>query len=365
MMGREHISNMSLLNDIDLASISDACQDSLIKSSGKATDLFGKSPNCYNDYKVMLSTEKLDAVIIASPNHHHFEQICFIFENYPDLAVLLEKPAVTRLDDCTKLLVAQEKHKAPVWVAMEYRYIPVAAELIARLRDGAVGKLQMFSMKEHRFPFLSKVGDWNRFSDQTGGTLVEKCCHFFDLMRHVIGREATQVYCSGGVDVNHLDEVYNGRKPDILDNAFVVVEFEGGIRAMLELCMFAEGSYFQEELTVIGDKAKLEAKVPAVQRFWPGALDAPDQAPKPELVYSPRDPKGPITEVIEADQNILAAGDHQGSTFYQHQKFLACVKGEGDVEVTLRDGLSAVLIGLAAEQSAKKHQPIIIEKLGE
>jgi predicted dehydrogenase len=44
----------------------------------------------------------------------------------------------------------------------------------------------MLTIREHRFPFLSKVGDWNRFNRNTGGTFVEKCCHFFDLMRLIL-----------------------------------------------------------------------------------------------------------------------------------------------------------------------------------
>ena len=53
----------------------------------------------------------------------------------------------------------------------------------------------------HRFPFLEKVGDWNRFSKNSGGTLVEKCCHFFDLMRLLTQSEPVQVYASGGIAV--------------------------------------------------------------------------------------------------------------------------------------------------------------------
>jgi hypothetical protein len=41
--------------------------------------------------------------------------------------------------------------------------------------------------------------------------------------------------------VNHLDERYDGERPDILDNAYVVVDFASGARALLDLCMFAEG----------------------------------------------------------------------------------------------------------------------------
>ena len=121
----------------------------------------------------------------------------------------------------------------------------------------------MLAIREHRRPFLPKVGDWNRFNRNTGGTLVEKCCHFFDLMRHVTQHEPVRVLASGGQDVNHLDERYEGERPDILDNAYVIIDFDDGIRALLDLCMFAEQSQHQEEIVATGDGGKLEAFVPA------------------------------------------------------------------------------------------------------
>ena len=48
---------------------------------------------------------------------------------------------------------------------------------------------------------------------------------FFDLMNLILQERPTRVMASGAQDVNHLDEVYDGRVPDILDNAFVIVEF--------------------------------------------------------------------------------------------------------------------------------------------
>lgn len=136
----------------------------------------------------------------------------------------------------------------------------------------------MFSIQEHRFPFLAKVGSWNRFALNSGGTLVEKACHFFDLMRHVVGGEPVLIFASGAQDLNHLDERYpattyihrdSGAEqifsrntfddhseliPDILDNAFVTVDFDNGVRAMLDLCMFAEASKHQEHLVATGTK---------------------------------------------------------------------------------------------------------------
>ena len=56
---------------------------------------------------------------------------------------------------------------------------------------------------------------------------------------------------------------------------------------------------------------------------------------------------------IPVDPALLAAGDHNGSTFYQHQRFLAAIRGEGQVEVGLSDGLAAVALGLTAERAAR------------
>ena len=85
-------------------------------------------------------------------------------------------------------------------------------------------------------------------------------------MRFTLNSDPVRVYASGAIDVNHLDERYDGRTPDIIDNAFVTVDFASGARGLLDLCMFAEGSYWQEEISVTGEKARVEAKIPGPSR---------------------------------------------------------------------------------------------------
>ncbi|MEL6700145.1 MAG: gfo/Idh/MocA family oxidoreductase, partial [Pseudomonadota bacterium] len=121
--------------------------------------------------------------------------------------------------------------------------------------------------------------------------------------------------------------------------------------------MFAEGSEYQEELSAVGRSGKIEAKVPGPGRFWPEHLGA---APVPQLVISPRSPMGPRTQDIPVDPTLLDAGDHNGSTFYQHERFNAVVRGEGRVEVTLQDGARAVEMGLAAQESARTGRSIAL-----
>ena len=51
-------------------------------------------------------------------------------------------------------------------------------------------------------------------------------------------------------------------------------------------------------------------------------------------------------------------GDHNGSTFYQHQRFAGVVRNQQSVEVTLSDGIKAVMIGLAAQYSIETGKAI-------
>jgi myo-inositol 2-dehydrogenase / D-chiro-inositol 1-dehydrogenase len=72
------------------------------------------------------------------------------------------------------------------------------------------------------------------------------------------------------------------------------------------------------------------------------------------LIVSPRLPPGPYSVEIPVDQQFLTVGDHNGSTFYQRQRFCAAVRGEGQVEVRLDDGWKAVAMGMAAQLSANQ-----------
>jgi myo-inositol 2-dehydrogenase / D-chiro-inositol 1-dehydrogenase len=335
MMGQEHIRNLQLLPDAEIVALADP--DEAMRS--QAAVLAGGEVRTFADYKELLSAGGVDALVIASPNHTHHAVLLDALAT--GLPILVEKPLCTTVADCDAVIAATRGRRAPVWVAMEYRYMPPVARLIDEVRRGTIGSLRMLAIREHRFPFLTKVGDWNRFARNTGGTMVEKCCHFFDLMRLVIGAEPVRLYASGGQDVNHLDERYGGERPDIVDNAFVVVDFANGVRACLDLCMFAEASRDQEEIAATGELGKVECGVPSSR-----------------LIVGRREPLELASEIVPVDQALLAAGHHHGSTFYQHRAFQLCIRHGTQPAVSLEDGRMAVQMGAAAERSIREHRPV-------
>jgi predicted dehydrogenase len=239
------------------------------------------------------------------------------------------------------------RRESLVWVGMEYRYMAAVAALIDEVHQETPGRLRMLAIREHRFPFLTKVEDWNRFNRNTGGTLVEKCCHFFDLMNHITRQRPLRVYASGGQDVNHLDERYHGEVPDILDNAYTVVDFDGGARALLDLCMFAENSLNEVEITATGDKGKVEAFIP-----------------ENALYVCRRDGSPHVRRTFEVDPAVRQAGAHQGATYHEHLAFIAAIRSGAKPVVSVEDGALAVAVGAAAEQSVREQRAVELAELG-
>jgi predicted dehydrogenase len=244
-------------------------------------------------------------------------------------------------------------------MGLEYRFMPPVAEAIARAQEGEAGKIHQVSIREHREPFYPKVDNWNRFAERTGGTLVEKCCHYFNLMDIVVGQTPVRVFASGGQSVNHLDEKYDGKQADMLDNAYVVLEYANGARGMLDLCMFGEGSFDKEILTIVGDEGKIES-------FLPSQV----------VRASRRDSIGKLTgwargasrargneQKIVHNYDVKYMGHHYGASYIEHTKFRDAILNSTPAEITLKDGVTSAVTGLAAHKSIKEGRVVEIKEL--
>ena len=344
MMGVEHIENIRALEGATVTAISDTNANSRATGAQAA----GQQVAVFEDHRELLASGLCDAVVVATPNFTHVDVIGDVLAT--GLHALVEKPLCTTIPDCERLLAleAQRPAGAITWMAMEYRYMAAAAELIGLVHEGVVGTPRMVAMREHRFPFLVKVDNWNRFRANTGDTLVEKTCHFFDLMNVILRERPYRVMASGAQDVNHLDESYDGHAPDILDNAFVIVDYPSGARALLDLCMFAEATTNQEELSVIGELGKVEALIPSNTvrigrrgEHWIGKVE----------------------EYVVDDPRIAHQGLHHGSSYLEHLLFADAIRTGAAPAVTLADGYWAVAVGAAAHRSIELGRPVELSEL--
>jgi predicted dehydrogenase len=341
MMGCEHLRNLLALPGVEVVAAADPNEE----PRGWARLTVGDDHPLAvgTDHHDLLGRDDLDAVVVASPNHTHAAVLADVFAARPDLHVMVEKPLCTTVADCRAVVDAAARRPGIVWVGLEYRYMPPVARFLAELAAGAAGDLQTVFVREHRFPFLPKVGNWNRFNRNTGGTLVEKCCHFFDLMRLAARSDPVRVYASGGQGVNHLDETYDGEVPDILDHAFVIVDFASGVRGCLDLRMFAEASRNEQELVAVGDRGKIEAFVPE------GVVRVGDRASRSLREIDAR-----------ADDRIRYEGFHHGASYLELLAFCDAIRSDGPPAVTAADGLWSVATGIAAHESIESGAPVSV-----
>ena len=353
MMGVEHIQALKNLPATQVVALCDPHGPSI---DAALTALGGhKVQQIFSDVESLVADGQFDVAVVASPNFTHRKVAEPLLHHGAHL--LIEKPLCITARECRELMSlerATSRDGRVVWTGLEYRYMAPTMRLLDHARSGVLGRLRMLAIREHRFPFLVKVGDWNRFSENTGGTLVEKCCHFFDLMRLVLGDEPVRVYASGAQDVNHIDERYDGRRPDILDNAFVIVDFARGARASLDLCMFAEATRNEQEISLVGDLGKAEALVTeGIVRL----------GLRKDGWFQSRDESISTGDIPAA---VLQNGSHHGSSWREHVAMQRAIRAGTPAEVTLHDGLMSVAMGEAAHRSIELARPVTMsEVLGE
>ena len=343
-MAVEHAMDIQALDDTELVAGSDP-------DAGSRTN-FGDSIDgitMFEDHVDLLESGLCDAVVVVSPNYTH-HRILLDVARYP-VHVLTEKPLCNTVDECFEVIDAFKGTDRVIWMGLEYRYKPPIARLLEEVAKGEVGEVAMVSIREHRHPFLHKVGNWNRFRKYSGGTLVEKCCHFFDLMNLATDSKPVRVMASGAQDVLYKDESYGGRAPDIIDNAFVIVDYESGARGLLDLSMFTESGPWEQELAVVGSEGKAEAFVPLMHSEGYGRIR-----------IGKRERGVTVDEELLGD-HIQHQGYHSGADYLEHVDFLHAIRSGSEAKVTLEEGMWSVAIGQAAHLSIDEGRVVEIAEI--
>jgi predicted dehydrogenase len=291
-----------------------------------------------------------DALIICTPNYTHLEVLRVAIRSGKH--ILLEKTMATTAEDAYEILQLVRDYPAVFQVGLQYRFKSMYQEAIHEALDRqSIGDIKMVNIMEHRIPFLDKVNQWNKFSQYSGGTLVEKCCHYFDLLNLFARSKAVKVYATGSQAVNFSKFEYKGQKSDIIDNALVSIEYANGVRAGFNLCMFAP--IFYEEIIVNGDEGRLKAFEHEDQL----SLERPRTTLEVMLAES-----GPSRLGHPAYPAYIEESGHSGATFFEHVYFIDRIEGNATKTASPEEGFWAVVVGAAAQESIKTGQPVFIDE---
>jgi len=149
------------------------------------------------DYRKMIETKKLDAVIVATPVYLHKEMVCRAAQK--GIHVLVEKPLCMNAAEAEQMLRACRENSVNCAVGFNNRFTALFQEVKRIAEEGHLGKPVYFRMI---IPSLSTppwdnpyLSDW--FLDPTkagGGCLFDRGSHALDLLRFVLDDEVESVY---------------------------------------------------------------------------------------------------------------------------------------------------------------------------
>ena len=155
---------------------------------------------CYptEDFEKMIKDNKPDGVIVCTKDSAHDVYICKALELGCD--VITEKPMTTDEKKCQRIIDTVRKTGKNVRVTFNYRYSPPRTQIKKLLLSGVIGKVlsvefQWLLDTNHGADYYRR---WHRNKDNSGGLMVHKATHHFDLVNWWISSWPESVFAKGG-----------------------------------------------------------------------------------------------------------------------------------------------------------------------
>ncbi|HWV48127.1 MAG TPA: Gfo/Idh/MocA family oxidoreductase, partial [Microbacterium sp.] len=147
----------------------------------------------------VIREERIDRVIICSRDDLHAELIVRSLEAGAD--VVVEKPLTIDAPSAARIEEAVERTGRQVVLTFNYRYSPRNSALRQLLQDGEIGEITSIDFSwmldtKHGADYFRR---WHRQKANSGGLLVHKSSHHFDLVNWWLRSEPRRVYASGGL----------------------------------------------------------------------------------------------------------------------------------------------------------------------
>ncbi|MFM2429062.1 MAG: hypothetical protein RLZZ511_275 [Cyanobacteriota bacterium] len=138
----------------------------------------------YPSYEAMISSEKLDAVIICTPPTTHLEISQYCLEN--GINVLCEKPLSVDSQSAKAMIACAQEQGLILTMASKFRYVEDMIKAKSLVASGILGEIVLFENA-----FTARVDMTNRWNSNPaisgGGVLIDNGTHSIDIMRYFLG----------------------------------------------------------------------------------------------------------------------------------------------------------------------------------
>ena len=270
-----------------------------------------------------------DAAVIVTPTGTHAQLIRRALDR--GLAVFCEKPIALDLESTKAVVEHVDRTKGRVQIGFQRRFDVGFQEARRRVRAGELGTVYSFHMTSR-----DALPPPDAYIETSGGQFVDQLIHDFDVTRWMFGDEVEELYATGST----LGFPQYAKWGDVATSA-VVLRLRGGAVGLLGATRHNEAGY-DIRVDVYGAK---------------------------DTIVIGLDPRTPVSSV---ERDAPKFKDPAYPTFFvrfgdayraELAHFLRFARGEAENACTVRDGMEALRLGLAATRSLKEHRPIAIKEM--
>ncbi len=372
------------------------------------------------DFDRMIAEQKPDKVIVTSIDRTHHKYICRAMELGCD--VITEKPMTIDAEKCRQIIDTKKRTGRDITVTFNYRYSPRNTKIKELLKNGIAGTITSVTFEWmldtcHGADYFRR---WHRNKNNSGGLLVHKSTHHFDLMNWWLDSMPETVFAMGDLKFYgkenaenrgvtdfysrardseiakqdpfalHVDPekdtalmglYYNAEHEDgyyrdqsvfsdgisIEDNMNVMVRYRNG--TVMNYCLYAHSPWEGYRVSFNGTKGRLEFHVVETSYVsgshedfnQPGMreLDREKSELIPEIIFQPLWGK---PQVITYEQNDK--GGHGGGDVRLLRDIFAGMEDDPLGHAAgYMDGTRSILTGIAANRSIRTGLPVTVTDL--
>ena len=309
------------------AKLGGLCDPDPEKLDTARTELKVPKKNCFSDYRDMLANTELDAVIIASPDMFHREQVHACLEK--GLHVMCEKPLALTHEDMVAIIEDVKAHpECKFMVGQICRHTPGFLAAKNLIDEGKIGELVFVESEyAHNYNHARGYNDWRVVPERHG--FIGGGCHAVDLLRWIAG-DPTEVYAHA----NH--KIMLDWPTD--DTVISIYKFPNGVSGKVFVSIGSKRNYTMRSV-FYGTK---------------GTIITDNTSPEITL-FTELSEDGDFTKEIKVPVDI---NNHNATA--EIEAFVDALVNNKPMPVSSKEGAYTVAVCCAAVESSKTGKPVDI-----
>jgi len=336
----------------------------------KGVNLAGSQPKTFAEYRKLIESKDVDAVVIATPLHMHYEIALAALD--AGKHVFVEKTMMYSMKQCEQIVLATRAHASQVFqVGHQHRFDPVIHKVVDMSKDGAIGKVTHIRCTWHRngdwrrpvpkinfdpspwgYPDLEHLINWRMYKRYSGGLMCELGSHMIEICNLIIGARPAAVTGMGGIDYWK-----DGR--ETFDNVTAVYNYPAGQKVTFSST--TTNAHDGEHIVIMGTEGTIEMG-------WDKAVyfrekEAPElvKAEGATVIGATGETMKAATQSQKEGAQVAPQDAQRRSAIYRElESYVSCIRDGKKAVVDVQVGRNAAVSVLSANQAMEEGRVVRI-----